>query len=397
MTHIVKSLEFGGTTLTMETGKMAKQANGSILIRYGDSAVLCTVCSTGKPKPNAPFFPLSCDYVEKFYAAGRIPGNYFRREGRPSEKDVLTSRLIDRPSRPLFPNGFMCDTQVIANVVSFDGVHDTDVIAMVGAFATLSISDIPWDGPVGALRVGRVDGEFIANPTFDQREQSEMDLIVAVGPKGLVMVEGQASFVSEEVMVEALLFAEQTCKPLLDFVREFQAVAGKQKFAWTVEEPDAELTAACREVAFDKMAAAATTPAKMERYANISQVKKDAVEALAEQFPDRGGEIKNIVGGFKSEFCRNQIIETGTRLDGRATNQVRDITIELGVLPRSHGSALFQRGETQGLVALTLGTGSDDQRIELLTGQTNRRFMLHYNFPPFCVGEVKFLDRKSVV
>ncbi len=391
MTHVVKTIEFGGTTLTLETGKVAKQANGSIFIKYGDTAVLCTACSTGKPKPNAPFFPLMCDYQERFYAGGRIPGSYFRREGRPTEKEVLTSRLIDRPARPLFPDGYMCDTQLIGTTMSFDQVNDGDVVAMLGTFAAVAISDIPWAGPVVACRVGQVDGEFVANPTFAQREESELDIVVAVGPQGLVMVEGQANFVSEETMVEALGFAEEVTKPLMNLVNELVAEIGKTKFDFETKSVDEELVAACREVAFDNMAAAATIPTKMERYAAVDKVKKDAVAALAERYPDRGGEIKGIVGGFKSEFCRKQIIETNKRLDGRDLDEIRDINIELGVLPRAHGSALFTRGETQGIIALTLGTGSDDQRIELLSGMTSRRFMLHYNFPPYSVGEVKFL------
>ncbi|HAN32552.1 MAG TPA: polyribonucleotide nucleotidyltransferase [Myxococcales bacterium] len=391
MTHVIKSIEFGGTTLTLETGKVAKQANGSIFITYGETALLCTACSTGKAKPGAPFFPLMCDYQEKFYAAGRIPGSYFRREGRPTEKEVLTSRLIDRPARPLFPDGFMCDTQLIATTMSFDGQNDGDVVAMLGAFAAVAISDIPWGGPVVSVRVGRVEGEFIANPTISQREESDLDLVVAVGPKGLVMVEGQAEFVPEEIMVDALLFAEEVTKPLMALVAELVDEVGKAKFHFEPEPVDQELVAACREAAFDKMASAATIPTKLERYAAVDAVKAEAVAALAERFPERSSDIKSIVSGFKSEFCRDQIVSTGKRLDGRATDEVRAISIELGMLPRAHGSALFTRGETQGIIAVTLGTGSDDQRIELLTGMTNRRFMLHYNFPPFSVGEVKFL------
>jgi len=391
MAQYTKSVQLGAETLTFETGKMAKQANASIYVKYGASGVLCTICCTGTARPGAPFFPLSCDYQEKFYAAGRIPGSYFRREGRPTEKDVLTSRMIDRPARPLFPNGFMCDTQIVATVMSFDGVNDTDVVAMNGAFAAVAISDVPWDGPVAAVRVGRVEGELVANPTLAQREESDIDLIVACGRKGLVMVEGKADFVSEDAMIDALLFAEESCQPVLKAVDEMVAEIGREKFEWTTEEADAELVSACREAAFDNMVAAATIPTKMERYAAVSKVKKDAVKALEERFPDRAGEIKDIVGGFKSEFCRKQIVDTNKRLDGRELDTVREINIEVGVLDRAHGSALFTRGETQGLVALTLGTGSDDQRIELLTGMTNRRFMLHYNFPPYCVGEVKFL------
>ena len=393
MNPTIKTVQFGAETLSFETGRMAKQANASIYVRYGGSAVLCTACSTGKPRRGMDFFPLSCDYIEKFYAAGRIPGSYFRREGRPSEKEVLTSRLLDRPARPLFPNGFMAETQLIATVVSHDGINETDVVAMNGTFAALAISDIPWAGPVAAVRVGRVDGEFVANPTREQRAVSEMDLIVATGPKGLVMVEGKADFIPEDVMVEAMLFGQDACQPVLAAIAEFVTEVGKEKFEWEslALEPEADFVAACKAAAWDNMAAAATIPTKEERYAAVAKVKKDAVAALSEQFPDRESDIKEVVGGFKSEFCRNLTVETGKRLDGRALDEIRKITIELGVLERAHGSALFTRGETQGLIAITLGTGNDDQRIELLTGMTSRRFMLHYNFPPFCVGEVKFL------
>ena len=391
MSHVTKSIPFGAKELVFETGKIAKQAGGSVFARYGDTAVLCTACSTGKPRPGMSFFPLSCDYQEKFYASGRIPGSYFRREGRPTEKEVLTSRLIDRPARPLFPDGFMAETQVIATAMSYDGEHDPDITAMNGAFAALAISDIPWQGPVAAVRIGLVEGELIANPSKEQLASSEMDLVVCVGPKGLVMVEGKANFVAEAQVIDALLFAEQSCKPVLDAVNELAAAHGKTKFEWVAEETDAELEAACRETAFDAMAAASQIPTKAERYTQVAQVKADAVAALSERFPDRAGDIKEIVGGFKSEFCRKQIVSTNKRLDGRDLDQVRAISIELGVLPRAHGSALFTRGETQGIIAVTLGTGSDDQRIELLDGMTSRRFMLHYNFPPYCVGEVKML------
>jgi polyribonucleotide nucleotidyltransferase len=386
-----KSVQFGAKEMVFETGKIAKQANGAIFAKYGDNVVLCTACSTGKPKFGMSFFPLSCDYQEKFYAAGRIPGSYFRREGRPTEKEVLTSRLIDRPSRPLFPDGFMCETQIIATAMSYDGVYNTDVLAMNGAFAAIAISDIPWAGPVAAVRMGRVDGELIANPSNEQVEASELDLIVVCGRQGLVMVEGKANFLAESIIIDALLFAEAACQPVLDAMEALAAAVGKEKFLFVPDEVDAELAAACRAEAFDKIAEASQIPTKMERYAALGQVKKAAVNVLSEKFPDRTGDIKDIIGGFKSEFCRKQIVDTNKRLDGRDLNEVRNIDIEVGVLPRAHGSALFTRGETQAIITITLGTGNDDQRIELLDGMTSRRFMLHYNFPPFCVGEVKFL------
>ncbi|MCB9739453.1 MAG: polyribonucleotide nucleotidyltransferase [Deltaproteobacteria bacterium] len=391
MTIITKDIEIGGKTLTLETGRIAKQANGSIYATMGGSAVLATACSTNKNRPGAPFFPLSCEYQERFYAAGRIPGSYFRREGRPTEKEILTSRMIDRPARPLFPEGFMADTQVIATVMSYDQVNDSDVVAMAASFAALAISDIPWDGPVGAVRVSRNGEGFIANPTVEERAESDLDLVVAVGPKGVVMVEGEAKFVSESVLVDALLFAQQACQPIITAVRELQQELGTKKVAFVSPEPDAEIVAAAREVAFDKMAAACAIPTKLERYSAVDKVKADAVAALAERFAGREGEVKEAVSNFKSEICREQILSTGKRIDGRATDTVRPITIELGVLPRAHGSVLFTRGETQAIVAITLGTGTDDQRMEYLHGMESRKFMLHYNFPPFSVGEVKML------
>jgi polyribonucleotide nucleotidyltransferase len=389
MAHVTKSIEFGGKTLTLETGLMAKQANGAVFVSIGESRVLCTAVSTLQPKPGAAFFPLSCDYFEKFYAAGRIPGSYFKREGRQSETETLNSRIMDRPCRPLFPKGFMAETQVGATVMSFDKLADTAVMAVIGASAALSISDIPWNGPIAACRVGLIDGKFICNPTLAERTVSDLDVFAVVGAEGLVMVEGGAKFVSEQVMIDALLFADEQCRPIIKFQQDFQAEVGKTKAVFTSPEVDQTLVAACRAAAYEKMKVAVVIPVKQERYAAVSKVKSEAAAALAEQFPNRYEDIKEIVSGFKSEICRDQIVETRTRLDGRKLDEVRKITIQTGVLPRAHGSALFTRGETQGLIALTLGTGHDEQRIETLTGMEVRRFMLHYNFPPFSTGEVK--------
>ena len=389
MNPITKSIDIGGEKLTLETGRMAKQANGSIYATYGGTAVLATACSTNKNKLNAPFFPLSCDYQERFYASGRIPGSYFRREGRQSEKETLASRLIDRPARPLFPEGFQAETQIIATVVSYDRENDGDVLAMNASFAALAISNIPWAGPVAAVRVSQVEGALVANPTTAQRAIADLEIIVAVGPSGVVMVEGEAKFVAEQVVVDALLFAQEQCQPILEAMRALAAEVGNTKAVFVSPTPDAELVTAVKAAGWDKMAAASSIPTKLERYRAVDAAKAEIVAAVAEQFPGRESEIKEIAGELKSEICREQILATGKRIDGRATDTVRQITIELGVLPRAHGSVLFTRGETQSLVGITLGTGNDDQRIEHLHGMESRRFMLHYNFPPFSVGEIK--------
>jgi polyribonucleotide nucleotidyltransferase len=389
MAHVIKTVDIGGKQLTLDTGKMAKQANGSIFITMGESSLLCTATSTLTNKPGAPFFPLSCDYFEKFYAAGRIPGSYFRREARQAEHEILNSRLIDRPCRPLFPEGFMAETQIIATVMSYDKVHDNAVLALNGCSAALAISDIPWNGPIAACRVGLIDGQYICNPLHDERKVSDLDLFVVAGPSGIVMVEAGAKFVTEQVMIDALLFADSALKPVIAAIQDLAKEVGKTKAVWTPAPVDEELVAACREYAFEKMRAAVVVKDKHERYAGVGALKKETVKALAEKFPLREAEIKEIVGEFKSEICRAQIVNDRVRLDGRQLNEVRKITIEAGVLKRSHGSALFTRGETQALVAVTLGTLHDEQRVETLLGMDNRKFLMHYNFPPFSTGEVK--------
>jgi polyribonucleotide nucleotidyltransferase len=389
MSHVQKSIEVGGKTLTFDTGKLAKQANGAVFTSLGDTSVLCTVTSTLTNKPGASFFPLSCDYVEKYYAAGRIPGSYFRREARQAEHEILASRIIDRPCRPLFPDGFQAETQVLATVTSYDKSADPHVVAVNGCSAALAVSDIPWAGPIAAVRVGRVDGKLVANPGVAERANSDLDLFVVVGPKGIVMVEAAASFVSEAVMVEALLFGEAAAKPIVAAIQELAREAGKPKCAFVAPPVDEELVAACREVAYAAMEKACSIRTKIERYAAAGEVKKQAQAALAERFPDKGAAISEIVSHFKDEICRKQILETRHRIDGRALDEVRPITIEPGILKRVHGSALFTRGETQALCAVTLGTTLDEQKVETLNGMEQKRFLMHYNFPSFSTGEVK--------
>ena len=354
MAHVQKTVELGGKTFTLDTGKMAKFANGAVMISQGGTSVLCTVVSSLTNKPGAQFFPLSCDYFEKFYAAGRIPGSYFKREGRQAEHEILASRLIDRPCRPLFPEGFQADTQVNATVVSYDKNNDPTVMAINGCSAALAISDVPWAGPVAAARVGYVDGKLICNPTFAEKAVSDLDLFVVVGPKGIVMVEAGAKFVSEQLMIDALFFAEDNLKPVVKALQDLAAEVGKPKYQYIPPAVNEELVAACREVAYEDMKVAVVIPAKTERYAAVSAVKKKAVAALADRYPLEGEAIKEIVGHFKDEICRAQILNEKKRLDGRNLDEVRKITIETGVLPRAHGSVLFTRGETQSLVAVTL-------------------------------------------
>jgi polyribonucleotide nucleotidyltransferase len=390
MAHTVTTIDIGGKQMILDTGKMAKQANGSVMITMGETSVFCTAVSTLTPKIGAQFFPLSCDYFEKYYAAGRIPGSYFRREARQADHEVLASRIIDRPCRPLFPAGFQAETQVQAMVVSYDKQNDPVVLAVNGCSAALAISDIPWGGPIAAARVGLVDGVLVCNPTRAQREGSPLDLFLVVGPNGIVMVEGGAKFVTEQQMIDALLFGEAALKPVVKAIADLAAAVGKTKAVFVSPSVDPELAAACREVAFENLGGTLSIRDKQARYAAASAVKKAAVAALIERFPGKEEAIKEIVSSFKDEICRKQIAFDRVRLDGRKLDEVRKITIETGVLKRAHGSALFTRGETQGLIAVTLGTSHDAQKYETLDArETVKTFMLHYNFPSFSTGEVK--------
>ncbi len=384
--------DLGGQSLVIETGRVARQADGAAVVRYGDTMVLVTAVSTDEQREGIDFFPLTCDYQEFYWAAGRIPGNFFRREvGRPSTKETLTSRMIDRPLRPRFPKGYKNETQIIANVLSCDTENDADVLAMVGASAALSISDIPWQGPIAACRVGRVDGEFIINPTKTELEDSDMNIIVCASKDAIVMVEGECRFVSEEDMAEALFAAQTACAPLIEIQEELVRRAGKPKREFAPPEVDQELKAKVKELAEGPLSEAIVIPEKMPRYRAFSKIKKDVIEALGEAYAGRGGEIKELIEDLKAKMIRTMILETGRRIDGRAVDEVRPISCEVGVLPRAHGSALFTRGETQALVTTTLGSAGDEQRIESIMGDAMKSYFLHYNFPPFSVGEAKRL------
>ncbi|TWA84359.1 polyribonucleotide nucleotidyltransferase [Azospirillum brasilense] len=381
-----KEIEWGGRKLTFETGKIARQADGAVLVTYGETTVLCTVVGAKSPKPGVDFFPLTVNYQEKSFAAGKIPGGFFKREGRPTEKETLVSRLIDRPIRPLFADGFRNETQVICTVLSHDLENDPDIVAMVGTSAALTISGIPFLGPIGAARVGYVDGQYVLNPTMDSVDGSALDLVVAGTQDGVLMVESEAKELSEEVMLGAVMFGHSGFQPVIDAIIDLAEECAKEP--WDLPEPAydrAALKAKLRATVGADVEAAYTETVKQVRYEKIGAAKAKALEALAEAH-----ETQAIVTEFKeleADILRGAVLKTGRRIDGRDTKTVRPIVSEVGVLPRAHGSALFTRGETQALVVTTLGTSQDEQIIDALQGEYREHFMLHYNFPPYSVGE----------
>jgi polyribonucleotide nucleotidyltransferase len=386
---IKKSFKFGDHTVTLETGELARQADGAVLVSMNETVVLVTAVGLKKATPGRDFFPLTVNYIEKTYAAGRIPGGFFKREGRPTEKETLTSRLIDRPIRPLFPEGFINDVQVVAQVISVNSEMDPDIASLLGASAALAISGMPFLGPIGGARVGYIDGKYILNPTTTQLATSQLDLVVAGTAEGVLMVESEAAGLNEEVMLGAVTFGHEQMQIAIKTINELAAEAGKAKWSWVAPEQNKELQSAVSGFAETAVAAAYTLTEKMERYAKIKEVKAAAVEALskgetpkftAEQI---GAEFSNL----EYRLVRGKILDGQPRIDGRDTKTVRAINIRTGVLARTHGSALFTRGETQALVVTTLGTGRDAQIIDGLMGEKKEPFMLHYNFPPFSVGE----------
>jgi len=402
MNPIQQRVQCGGKEILLETGKIAKQADGAVWVRMGDSIVLVTVVSAKEKKEGIDFFPLTVDYQEKLFAAGRVPGSFFRREGRPTEKETLVSRIVDRSCRPLFSEGYSNETQIIASVVSFDQENDTDVLALTGASAALQISDVPFNGPIAGVRVARVGGQFVANPTLAQRAEADLDVIMAASEDAIVMVEGGAQEVSEAVMIDALLFGQAAVKDLLQAQKRLaEAKGAKAKRAFEPPKNDVELRAKVRSLTWEKVREAYARNEKHDRYGRLSEIKKELLEALkAEAGGDaaklanlalREKEIKGYYEDVKYEYMRKMITDERRRIGGRGERDIRKITCEVGLLPRVHGSALFTRGETQALVATTLGTAEDEQRVEQLTGMVFKKFMLHYNFPPFSVGEVKFL------
>jgi polyribonucleotide nucleotidyltransferase len=388
MSHTVEA-EIGGRTLTLETGKVAKQASGAATIRYGDTVVLVAAVASKLPREGLDFFPLTVDYREKLYAAGRIPGGFFKREGRPNEKEVLSSRLIDRPLRPLFPKHFRCETQVHANVLSSDQENDSDVLALTAASAALCVSDIPFSDPVSAVRVGLIDGEFVLNPTFAQLEDSDLDLVVAGTNQSVVMVEGGAREVTEAVMVEALRFAHEAIIKINELQIELIRLAGKPKRQVTAHEIPAPLMNAISSRYGQKIREANAIPDKEERQETMDHLRDQAVAELEPEFPEATLDIVAAIADLQRQELRRTVLDEGRRADGRGLDDIRPISCEVGVLPRTHGSGLFTRGETQALVVTTLGTTLDEQKIDELEGQRWKSYMLHYNFPSYSVGEVR--------
>ncbi len=383
-------IEINGLPYVLETGRLAKQANGAVLASHGETVVLATAVSSGKPREGADFLPLMVDYQEMYYSSGRIPGNYFRREiGRPSEKEILTSRFIDRPLRPLFPEGYNYDTQIIVSALSVDPDVDADVIAITAASAALTVSDIPFNGPIAGIRIGHVEGQFIVNPTRSQLMESDMNIIVAGSKDAIVMVEGCASVVTEEEVLEAILFAQEAIRPLIELQEKLRAEAGKEKFVVHPPERDEDLEEKVRSMAKDELAKALTIPAKVERNHAKKMLKEKIIEELSVAYPECQAQVSAILKELEKEIMRSMILDKGTRIDGRKFDEIRPITCEVGVLPRTHGSAIFTRGETQVLAVTTLGSSEDEQRIESPAGQEFKHFILHYNFTPFSVGEVR--------
>ncbi len=393
MSFVRESVTVGGKTITFETGRLAKQAHGSILISLGDTVVLVTAVSTDE-RPGLDFFPLTCEYVEKTYAAGKIPGGFFKREARQRDEEILTSRLMDRPLRPLFPDGFKKDTQVIATVMSADKVNPSDVLAMMGASAALHISDIPWNGPIVGIRVVKSRGELIAFPTFDEQKNTEIELVVAVSRDAIVMVEGGAAEATEAEIIDALMFAHREAQAIIDLIEKMRAAVGKPKREFIAAVLPAEIKERVEHLADPELSQATRVLNKKARYDAYGAAKKKVnAQLMAELGADRYlANEKMIKAEFeerKAYLVREYVLAEGKRIDGRDTRTVRPIVCEVGVLPRPHGSALFQRGETQAIVTTTLGTSADEQKIDGLVGERWKRFLLHYNFPPFSTGETK--------
>jgi len=390
-------IQFAGRSLTLETGRLAKQAAGSAVIRFGDTMVLAAV--TVSPNISTlPFFPLTVEYREKTYAAGKIPGGFLKREGRPSDKEILASRLIDRSIRPLFPEGFKNEVQVFVTVLSADQENDADILGVVAASTALSLSPVPWNGPLGAVRVGRVEGNWILNPTFQQLEFSTIDLVVSGSADSIVMVEGGSLEVSEAEILEALKVAQKGIRDTIGLERQLMDKAGTMpKMDWTKAEIDPELQGRAQDAAEEAMAQAINAADKATRSAGVKGVKDQALSTLLAAHPERGREISNYLEDIEYRVMRKQVLERGERVDGRDLDTIRPISIETGVLPRTHGSALFTRGQTQALVSVTLGTTDDEQRIDSIdvAGETTKSFMLHYNFPPYSTGEVKMIRGTS--
>lgn len=389
MAKVTKSFQYGQHTVTLETGEIARQASGAVMASMGDTVVFATVVAAKEARPGFDFFPLTIDYQEKTYAAGQIPGGFFKREGRPSEKEILTCRLIDRPIRPLFPKGFYNEVQVILTVMSSDPTIDPEVVSMLGTSAALSISGVPFNGPIGAARVGYSDGEYLLNPTYEELETSDLDLVVAGTDKAVLMVESEANVLSEDVMLGAVMYGHEQMQTAISAIKEMAAEVGTPAWDWQAPEKDESLVNRVAEAGENLVGEAYKIADKMERQARMSEVRSEIVEKLTNE-DTSGDEIEDIKGaikGLEKKIVRGRILDGEARIDGRDTRSVRPITVRTGVLPRVHGSALFTRGETQALVVTTLGTQRDSQIIDALQGSYREPFIFHYNFPPYSVGE----------
>jgi polyribonucleotide nucleotidyltransferase len=393
VTIIKKSFQFGEHTVTMETGEIARQADGAVLVSMGDTTLLVTAVGQKEADPGRDFFPLTVNYQERVYAAGRIPGGFFKREGRPSEKETLTSRLIDRPLRPLFPKGFTNEVQVIATVKSVDPEIDPDIPALLGASAALAISGMPFQGPIGAARVGYVDGQLVLNPTFSKLEESRLDLVVAGTENAVLMVESEADLLPEDTMLDAVIFGHEQMQIAIQAIRELAAEAGKPAWEWTAPEENTALIDAVAAHIGDGLSEAYQIAEKMARYTRVGELRDQVVGHFATDAEGAPSveEVKGVFSKLEKKTVRGRILAGELRIDGRDTRSVRPISVRVGVLPRTHGSALFTRGETQAIVVTTLGTQRDAQIIDALEGERKDPFMLHYNFPPFCVGETGFV------
>ena len=377
----------GGKLLEVEIGKVCELANGQAWVRYGDTVVNVTACASKEPRPDADFFPLSCDYEEKMYAAGKIPGGFIKREGRPSERAILCCRLMDRPLRPLFPKGFYNDVQVVATVLCVDNDAPSEIAAMIGSSIALSISDIPWDGPTGSVVVGMVDGEFVINPSVEQKEKSTMHMTVSGTKDAIMMVEAGAQEVPEDVILDAIMFAHEEIKKIVEFIEQIVAEVGKPKMDIELYKVPEDIDQAVRDYSVDKMREAIQTVDKMERLDNMDAVEKEAKEHFEEIYPDNAKDIDSVLYQITKEQVRSMILDDGIRPDNRKPDEIRPLWIDHGVLPRTHGTGLFKRGQTQVLSVATLGLLSEAQTIDGITEQTEKRYMHHYNFPPYSVGE----------
>jgi polyribonucleotide nucleotidyltransferase len=387
----VFEMELAGRTLKAEIGKVAEQANGAVMVSYGETVVLVTATASDKPREGIDFFPLSVDFEERQYSVGKIPGGFIKREGRPTEKAVLTSRLIDRPIRPLFPKGYRNDVQVIATVLSVDQDCTPDMVAMIGSSIALSISDIPFDGPTGSVTIGLIDGEFVVNPNAEQRVLTDMHLVVSGTKDAIMMVEAGANIVSEDVMLDAIMFAHEQIKNIIGFVEKVAQEVGKEKQEVVLFKVDGDIDSKVREYAIEKMKDAIRTEEKQQRNENMENVRVEVVNKFAEEYPENEKDIKVSLDGIVKELVRQMITKDGIRPDNRKLDEIRKITCEVGILPRTHGSGLFTRGQTQALTISTLGALGDAQVLDGLGLQESKRYMHHYNFPPYSVGETRFL------